>query len=170
MEDKIKEIKLSKENYEKLNENFLYEKKPIIDNSFSVGTISGTYHCRNWTFRMFKKDGRVFSSDTYFNYRYEEITDENINDYEKVFDFREVERVNDDSFGEYDREDLFYVATNSGGYTCGNLWWKKKSTKKNKLLVIHKKEEKIKKAERDIVFYKGEIKRIENNEWYEEFK
>ena len=45
-------MSLSKENYDKLNENYLYKKEPIINNSFYVGRTPATYHCKNWTFKV----------------------------------------------------------------------------------------------------------------------
>jgi len=107
---------LSKENYDKLNTNYLYKKEPIIDNSFYIGQTSATYHCKNWTFKVYKYDnGKVYMRDTYFNdsnHSYE-ITDENINEFEFIFDFREVKKIRDHEYDEYNEDDIFRVATNS---------------------------------------------------------
>jgi hypothetical protein len=164
------DLKLTVENYEMLNENFLYECSPVVDNSFSVGTTPGTYHCKNWTFRVSKESGRAWVSDTYFNSTSEELTDDNIGKYKNVFDFREVIRVPDSSIDEYDQEDLFRVAIDSGGYSCGNLHWKKKTTNKSRRLLIEKKNSQIASHKRSIGWLEDDLHRINNNKWYEALK
>jgi len=157
---------LSKENREKLNTNYLYKKEPIIDNSFYIGQTSATYHCKNWTFKVYKYDnGKVYMRDTYFNdssHSYE-VTDKNINDFEFIFDFREVKRINDYEYDEYNEDDIYRVATSSGGYSCGKLYWVNKDAVKSNRLLIKKKEQEIRSlknklewAENDLVRLKGE--------------
>ena len=135
-------MKLSKENYDKLDENFLYKRQPIIDNSFSVGTVSGTYHCKNWTFKCRKNNGKAWMIDTYWGsgsgYNNYEVTDENVNEYKKIFDFREVKKINDYEIDEYEQNDLICAATDSGGYTCGHIHWVLKTAKKSQRLLIEK--------------------------------
>jgi hypothetical protein len=147
-------MSLSKENYDKLNENYLYKKEPIIDNSFYVGCTPGTYHCKNWTFKVNKlKDGRAYMLDTYFN-SYDshciQVTDKNIGEFEIVFDFKEVKQIRDTEADEYNKEDLYYVATNSGGFSCGGLWWVKKDAVKSKELLINKAREKVESLKRQL--------------------
>lgn len=167
-EEKIS--KLSKENYDKLDENFLYKKKPVIDNSFSVGTTPGTYHCKNWTFNVRKRDGCAAMSDTYFGSYYEDVTDENISEYEKVFDFREVEKIHDATIDEYEDNDLIVAATDSGGYSCGHIHWIKKGTPKSKILLVNKIKEKIESLRREIKWREEELQRIESGKYYEPLK
>lgn len=154
-------MNLSKENFDKLNENFLYRKEPIIDNSFYIGNTSGTYHCKNWTFKVCKyEDGRVYMRDTYFNDISTQITDENINEFEFVFDFREVKRINDSEVNEYNEEDLYRVATDSGGYSCGKLHWVKKDTVKPKQLLIDKKKREIESLKNKLGWAEDELVRL----------
>ena len=160
MKTKEKIKRLSKKNYDSLNETFLYKKKPIIDNSFSVGTTSGTYHCKNWTFRVHKRDGGASMADTYFGDAYTIVTDRNIKGYKKVFDFREVKKIGDDEVDEYCRKDLYYAATNSGGYSCGNLYWVKKTAQKSKRLLIKKKREEIKSLKQQLEWAEEGLKRL----------
>jgi hypothetical protein len=157
---------LSKENYDSLDENSLYKKPPVIDNSFSVGTTPGTYHCKNWTFRVSKNDGRAFMRDTYFDDVYEEVSDKNIKDYIKIFDFREVKKIDDREHDEYEEKDLFIVATNSGGYSCGNLGWVKKEAKKSQELLIKKFEEEISSLQKRLVWKKEELEKAISGEHY----
>lgn len=137
---------LSKENYNKLDENYLYKREPIWRESNGQRSTERTYWCKNWTFKVSKnEDGRAFMRDTYFDSwdSQIEVTDENIEDFEFVFDFREVKRIRDSHVNEYNSEDLIYVATNSGGYHCGGCYWIKKTTEKSKELLIKKKREEI---------------------------
>jgi len=159
-------MSLSKENYDKLNENFLYKKEPIIDNSFYVGNTSGTYHCKNWTFKVSKyKNGKAYMNDTYFGDG-RELTDENIDEYEFIFDFEEVKRIHDNESNEYNEEDLYRVATDSGGYSCGHLYWVNKETKKNRDLLIDKKKEEIRCLQRDLKWAEQDLERLENREYW----
>jgi len=157
-------MNLSKENYDKLNENYLYKTEPIIDNSFSVGTTPGTYHCKNWTFKVHKfDDGKAYMYDTYFNSwdsHKIEVTDKNIGDFVVVFDFNEVKRINDSEIDEYNQEDLFRVATGSGGYSCGKLYWVKKDAQKSKELLINKAEEKVKSLKRQLEWAEDDLKKL----------
>jgi hypothetical protein len=145
--------RLSKKNYDTLDENFLYKKKPIIDNSFSVGTTSGTYHCQNWTFKVKKKDGEAWMIDTYWGSSYgsgHKVTNKNMKEYKKIFDFREVRRIMDNEVDEYNQKDLFFVATDSGGYSCGHLYWVKKTAEKSNEKLIKKKKTEIESYKRKI--------------------
>lgn len=158
---------LSKENYDKLNENYLYKKEPIIDNSFYVGTTPGTYHCKNWTFKVCKRDGKAYMYDTYFDSwdsHLIQVTDININEFEIVFDFREVKKIHDSETNEYNEEDLYYAATNSGGYSCGGCNWVKKDAKKSKTLLIAKKEYEIKSLKKQLKWAEDDLKRLLESE------
>jgi len=136
---------LSKENYDKLNTNYLYKKEPVtIDHSLYIGRTPITYHCKNWTFKVYKyDDGKAYMRDTDFNDAGIQVTDENIDEFKFVFDFREVKQIHDSHSNEYNEEDLYYVATNSGGYSCGGCYWVNKNTKESKELLIGKKKREI---------------------------
>jgi len=153
---------LSKENYDRLNENYLYKTEPIIRESFS-----DTYWCKNWTFKVHKcKDGRVFMLDTFYNSwdsHKIQITDKNINDFEVVFDFREVKRINDSETNEYNEEDLYRVATNSGGYSCGKLYWVNKDAIKSKELLIKKAKQEIESLKQQLRWAEGDLERLLND-------
>lgn len=151
---------LSKENYDKLNENYLYKKEPEIDNSFYVGCTPATYHCKNWTFKVSKcDDGRAYMIDTYFSswdsHRIQ-VTDKNIDKFEVVFDFREVKQIHDSHANEFNEEDLYFAATNSGGYSCGGCYWVKKDAKESNTLLINKKK-------REIEFLKNQLEWAERD-------
>jgi len=154
---------LSKENYDKLNTNYLYKKEPVVDHSLYIGQTPITYHCKNWTFKVSKyEDGSAYMRDTYFSdssHSYE-ITDENIDDFKFVFDFREVRKIGDSHSNEYDEEDLYYVATNSGGYSCGGCYWINKDTKESKTLLIDKKKREIESLKNQMEWAERDLARL----------
>lgn len=152
---------LSKENYDKLNTSYLYKKEPIINNSFYVGRTSATYHCKNWTFKVYKyDDGRAYMRDTYFNDAGIQVTDENINEFKFVFDFREVRKISDSHVNEFAEEDLYFVATDSGGYSCGGCNWIKKNAKESKHLLIKKKEREIESLKNQLQWAENDLERL----------
>lgn len=157
-------MNLSKENYDRLNKDYLYKTEPIIDNSFSVGTTPGTYHCKNWTFKVHKyEDGRAYMYDTYFDSSDShtiQVTDQNINEFKIIFNFNEVKRISDSEYNEYNKEDLYRAATSSGGYSCGKLYWVKKDAQKSKDLLIDKKKYEIESLKRQLKWAEDDLKRL----------
>lgn len=155
-------MSLSKENYSRLNENFLYQKEPTV--TTATWSASHPYHCKNWTFKVYKlQDGRAFMLDTYFDSwdsHKIQVTDENIDDFKIVFDFRDVKRIRDSEYDEYNDEDLYRVATNSGGWTCGNLYWVHKETQKSKQLLIDKKKNEIQYLKHKLERTKNDLERL----------
>jgi len=84
-----------------------------------------------------------------------------INDFEFIFDFREVKRIYDDETNEYNDEDLFRVAIDSGGYSCGHLYWVNKNTKKSMDLLIYKKKSEIKSLKNDLKWAEQDLEKLE---------
>lgn len=102
-------MSLSKENRKKLDPNILYRKEPEED-------IADPYWCRNWTFHCpDSKAEEVYMYDTYFDDQESAIlvTDQNIDEFEVVFDFREVRRIKPSEVSQYDEEKVIHVATDS---------------------------------------------------------
>jgi len=136
---------LSQKNYDSLDTDILYRKEP----DYNKDWLGGIYHCRNWTFRAIKRnhDGSAFMRDTYWSSgggMCIEITDNNICEFEVVFNFTDVRQISDYEIDEYEKDDLYRTATNSGGYSCGHLHWVKKDAKKSQLKLIIKCENEIK--------------------------
>lgn len=154
---------LSKENYDKLDENYLYKKEPDPNKNY----LGGTHWCRNWTFRVEKiHDGRAFMYDTYWasSDDYIEVTDENINEFEVIFDFREVEKIRFEDSNEYDKNDLIWAVTGSGGMASREHYWIKNGTKKSVSLQIEKKKEEIKCLKRYLEYAERELNELLNAE------
>jgi hypothetical protein len=148
---------LSKENYDKLNENYLYKKEPNINER-------SPYWCDNWTFKVEKlEDGRAYMLDTHFNSyssHHIRVTDDNVNEFEVVFDFREVINISDSVVDEYEEKDLYCVATNSRGWSCGKLYWIKKGVQKSLQLQINKQKNKIEKIRDKLKWAEQELERL----------
>jgi hypothetical protein len=102
-------MSLSKENREKLDPNILYRKEPDEN-------IEDPYWCRNWTFHCPNpKAEDVYMYDTYFDDPESAIlvTDQNIDEFEIVFDFRKVKRIRPSEVSQYGEEEVIHVATDS---------------------------------------------------------
>ena len=163
---------LSKENFDKLDTNLLYKTEPT-----GTGGYTDIHWCKNWTFKVHKYEdkGTAWMIDTYFedwdSHRIE-VTDDNIDKFEIVFDFRNVERVSDYSTNEYEDADLFCVATDSGGSSCGHLYWKNKSTKKSIRKQLEKKQEELKSSQWRVESAERNLQRFieENNINVDDYK
>lgn len=124
---------LSEDNKSKLNSNGLYRHKPELkyrENLYS----DNLYWCCNWIFKpVFQDDGQVVMEDTYWctgDGVTILLTDKNIKEFEFIFDKTKVRKSNYDEIEKYDEKDVYkYVATDSGGYSCGSCVWINKDAK-----------------------------------------
>ena len=121
------------------------------------------FHCKNWTFRPYRCGDKIFMVDTYFDSwdSHIEVTQDNVTDFEHIFNFDDVKRIGDHEIDEYENTDLYVVATNSGGYTCGKLHWVKKNAVKSKRKIKEKIEHKIELLNRQLKVARDELVRIE---------
>ena len=137
-------MSLSKGNYKKLDINYLYRKEPVFKDNYT-----NSLHCKNWTFKIEKdeKDGEyeAWMVDTYWSSGSNtiKVTDENIDDFELIFDFREVMQISDSASNEYNKSDVYFAATGSGGYSYGGCYWVKKDAHKSLDLLIQKKKREL---------------------------
>ena len=152
---------LSKENYDRLNTNLLYKTKP---SQRHIDSACGAYHCKNWTFKVHKYDDcTAYMLDTYFNSwdsHKIQVTDENIDQFEIVFDCAKVKQISDYEVDEYYEKDIYRVATNSGGYSCGHLYWVNKDAKKSKEKLIKKSEEAVRSAKWQLEHAERELQEL----------
>ena len=101
--------------------------------------------------------------DTHFNSyssHHIRVTDDNVNEFEVVFDFREVINISDSVVDEYEEKDLYCVATNSRGWSCGKLYWIKKGVQKSLQLQINKQKNKIEKIRDKLKWAEQELERL----------
>ena len=152
---------LSIDNYNKIIKTGLYKKEPPKD------YYNDVYWCKNWSFKpKFSDSGKIYMCDTYFN-NWEnaiELTDKNFKEFEFVFDFELVKKISDSESDEYEKEDLFRIATNSGGYSCGNLYWVKKDAVKSNQKLIKKTLDRINFLKNEIEYEERRLKRLKQEE------
>lgn len=153
---------LSKENYDKLDENFLYKKVPKRDpNETYIGCTPISYWCKNWTFRVKKHNGKAFMYDTYWTVQenYIEVTDENINEFEVIFDMIKVRITSKEFIDEYNKEDVFCEAIDSGGISYPK-YFVRKDAKKSISLQIEKKKEEIRRLKSKLEYAERELNEL----------
>lgn len=157
---------LSKKNIDKLCMTGMYRHEPVLEWRGSL-YANNLYHCFNWTFnpRHYEKDDTWYMVDTYFRDKYIELTDENFDGFEFVFDMNEVTKVsNDFHFEDYDESDYWYnFASDSGGWQYAKSFIKK-DAKKIKDKVIERYENEILGLERVLEHKKNQLARIINDE------
>lgn len=123
---------------------------------------------KNWQsfFKAIKDWSKAYMYDTYFDswdsHRIQ-VTDENIDDFKIVFDFKEIKRIHNSEANEYNKEDLYHIATDSGGYSCGRLYWVKKNAVKSKEFLISKKKQEIESLKCQLKWAENDLKRLLND-------
>ena len=156
---------LSKENVEKIVKTGLYKHEP--DKKYRSSLYwDNMYHCFNWTFKVKHNENKDiwYMVDTYFNDKYIELTDENFDEFEFLFDFNEVDKHSGKNIWEYDDDDYWHVAVDSGGMYCGGKYFVKKGATKSKEKVLERIESEIRSLERQIESKKADYQRVQNDE------
>ena len=111
---------LSQENIDKLHMSGIYQCKPVLE-WLPEYKRDRPYWCRNWTFRCYRGGNKYYMYDTYWstgdNYPIE-LTDDNFDKFEYLFDLDQIQYVNDYSrWIEYPEEDRWIAPLDSGGIT-----------------------------------------------------
>ena len=156
---------LSQENVNKLVITGLYKHDP--DKRYRSSVFwDNMYHCFNWTFKIShnEKTDKWYMVDTYFNDKSIELTDDNFDEFEFLFDFNEVEKHSGKYIYEYDESDWWHVAIDSGGMYCGGKYFVKKGATKNKEKVLKRIKDEINSLERQLKSKREDYRRVENNE------
>ena len=155
---------LSKENVNKLVMTGLYKHEP--DKRYRSSLYwNNLYHCFNWTFKVSHResDDTWYMVDTYFNDKSIELTDDNFDEFEFLFDFNEVERHSGENIYEYDESDWWYAAIDSGGRVYGKYFVRKGATK-IKEKILKRIEDEINYLERQLKSKREDYNRVENDE------
>ena len=156
---------LSKANADKIVKTGLYKHEP--DKRYRSSLYwDNLYHCFNWTFKVSHResDDSWYMVDTYFGDKYIELTDENFDEFEFLFDFNEVDKHTGKNIWEYDENDYWHVAIDSGGMYCGGKYFIKKGATKNKEKVLERIEGEIRSLERQLENKKSDYTRVQNDE------
>ena len=98
--------------------------------------------------------------DTYFNDKSIELTDDNFDEFDFLFDFNEVERHSGENIYEYDESDWWHVAIDSGGMYCGGKYFVKKGAIKSKEKVLKRIANEINRLERELERKREDYKRF----------
>lgn len=156
---------LSEENVKKLVLSGLYKHEP--DKRYRGSLYwDDMYHCFNWTFRVRHNENTDdwYMVDTYFDEKSIELTDENFDEFEFVFDFNEVQKHSGKNIYEYDENDRWHVAIDSGGMSCGGKYFVRKGATKIKDKVLNRIKEEISSLERNLEYQKNIYQRVLNDE------
>lgn len=138
----------------------LYQADPNDFDEFKDKPHWEQYWCRNWTFTVAKRpNGKFIMCDTYFGDKCIVLTEENHNKFKLIFKFSEVKEVSKKIIADYDEQDYYHVATDSGGMPCGGKYYLKKDAKisKNKKMTRLKNE--MEKLYQDYEYAKDEYLR-----------
>ena len=146
---------LSQENRDKLILSGLYEAEP---NRNIHGWYDDAYWCFNWTFKVQHNEDKdkYYMVDTYYGDKYFELTDEYFELFTLIFDFNDVEKHNGNNIWDYDEDDRYHVAIDSGGTYCGGKYFIKKDAIKNKDKVLSRLSD-------DIRYAKDKLERLQKD-------
>lgn len=156
---------LSQKNINKIVKTGLYTHEP--DKRYRGSVFwDNMYHCFNWTFRVVqgKDPDQWYMVDTYFDDKYIELTDENFDEFELLFDFNEVNKHSGKNIYEYDESDWWHVALDSGGMSCGGKYFVRKGAVKKKNRVLKRLEDEIGYLEQKLENKKRDYKKVLNDE------
>ena len=122
------------------------------------------YHCINWNFTVHGyPDGTYYMRDTYWSGGdglSVKLTDKNFDKFEFLFDMDDVKRVSVTDFYDYDEEDRWHLALDSGGYQFSKHYFVKKDAKKNVDKQLERLNEELDGLLRQVEWKKDEINKI----------
>lgn len=125
---------LSNENIAKLHLNGIYTCQPQL-NWIESWRRDDPYHCINWTFKVMQNDsGMYYMRDTYWSSGglRVELTDANFDIFEFLLDLDEASKIGPPDFYDYNEEDRWHIALDSGGYQFSKYYFVRKGAQKNK--------------------------------------
>lgn len=148
-------VMLSQKNIEKLCMTGLYSHEPDVKYRGRIYE-NQLFHCCNWVFEVKynEYEDKYQMVDNYWSDGSGlkiDLTDQNINEFELIFDKKEVTTDYGNNIWDYDETDRFYVAIGSGGIQFGSQWFIKKNAKKNKEKVINRLNEEIQSLETELL-------------------
>lgn len=162
-------MNLSQENINKLCMTGIYHCDPV-PSWIESWRRDNPYHCINWTFKVQKYEqyDKYYMCDTYWSggsgLRVE-LTDENFNRFKLLFDMDEVHKVSPPDFYDYDEEDCWHVALDSGGYQYSKHYYVKNGAEKSKEKLLNRLNRELESLKRQVKCKEEEIAKVltENN-------
>ena len=160
-------MSLSQENIDKLCMTGIYRCDPVLSWIGSWRRDS-PYHCINWTFKVRKYErsdepDKYYMYDTYWSTGDNlsvELTDENFDKFEFLFDMNEVRKVSPPDFYDYDEEDRWHIALDSGGYKFSKHYYVKKNAKKNKKVLLERLNRELESLKNEVRWKEEEIAKV----------
>lgn len=155
---------LSQENINKLCMTGIYHCDPVLS-WIESWRRDDPYHCINWNFKVVKYDNsdKYYMRDTYWSggdgLRVE-LTDENFDKFEFLFDMNEVHKVNPPDFWDYDEEDRWHIALDSGGFRFSKHYYVRKDAKKNKEILLERLNRELESLKRQVRCKEEEIAKV----------
>lgn len=143
---------LSQENIDKLHINDgIYICEPVL--SWLPAYKRDTpYWCRNWTFRVRQYKDKYLMCDTYWSTGDDhpiELTNENFDKFQYLFDLGDIRYTDYQNWLEYDEQDRWHVALDSGGKNYAK-YVVRRGAKKIKERVIQRMTEDINYLKQDL--------------------
>lgn len=165
-------MSLSKENISKLCMTGVYRCDPIASGLGKNESREYLYWACNWVFRVQKSsDNTYMMVDTYWSSGSKcfVLTDENFDKFEFLFDMNEVRRVSQEAFYDYNEDDRWFVAMDSGGWQFSKGYYVRKDAAKNNERLLSRLNEELASLKRQAEYVEREIARLkEKPEAYKE--
>ena len=157
-------MSLSQENINKICMTGVYSCDPQLS-WIESWRRSDPYHCINWTFKIVKYDDsdKYYMRDTYWSGcegLKVELTDENFDKFELLFDLEQVSKVSPPDFYDYDEEDRWHVALDSGGYRYSKHYFVRKGAQKNKEVLLERLNRELESLKRQVRCKEEEIAKV----------
>lgn len=131
-------MSLSKENISKLCLTGVYQCDPVESGLGKGESSEFLYWGCNWIFTVRKSKDDYMMVDTYWSSDSKSfiLTDKNFDKFKFLFDMNEVRKVSQEDFFDYNEDDRWFVAMDSGGWQFSKGYYVKKDATKSKELLL----------------------------------
>lgn len=156
---------LSQENIDKLCLTGIYRCDPVVE-WLSWYKRDTPYHCCNWTFKVeedSKEKGIYYMVDTYWSTGDSltvRLTDEIFDKFEFLFDLEDVRIVRPPDFYDYNENDRWHVALDSGGYQHSKYWFVRKDAVKDRDKLIKRLYKELGSLKTQVRWKREEIRKV----------
>ena len=155
-------MSLSKENISKLCMTGVYQCDPVESGLGKNESREYLYWGCNWVFTVRKYNDDYMMVDTYWSSDSKSfvLTDENFDKFKFLFDMNDVKKVSQADFYDYNEDDRWFVAMDSGGWQFSKGYYVKKDATKNKEMLLSRLNEELLSLKRKAEYIEREIARI----------
>ena len=159
-------MSLSKENISKLCMTGVYRCDPVASGLGKNESREYLYWGCNWVFKVRKYKDDYMMVDTYWGSDSKSfvLTDENFDKFEFLFDMNDVKKVSQADFYDYNEDDRWFVAMDSGGWQFSKGYYVKKDATKNKEQLLSRLSEELLSLKRQAEYVEREIARIKEED------